>query len=118
MDTFKNYFKKKNLDRKFRKAGEGHVLSEESQPKASHSLPVESRMPPSSEATRAGEAAIARLDNQNKKSEGKHRHHYLTTDSPTVNSDSNNDSLKSVSHQMEANQAATAGKPYFFKFIE
>ncbi|RDD44409.1 UBX domain-containing protein 6 [Trichoplax sp. H2] len=35
MDAVKNYFKKKNLDRKFKRAGDGHVLAEESEPKKS-----------------------------------------------------------------------------------
>ena len=109
MDAFKGYFKKKNLDRKFKKAGEGHVLSEESQPKASLPLKTEPRMQPTSEATRAGEAAMARLDNLNRKSDGKYRQSCSTSDSSTANSDSKKESVNSISCKIGSNQVGAAG---------
>ena len=76
MSMIKKFFEKKKLDRKFKKAGEGHVLNT---PKSSGGTPVSalssvgsagtraevcSRAGQSAEQQRAAEAALLRISSQ------------------------------------------------------
>ena len=62
MNKIKNFFEKKKLDSKFKQAGAGQSLSQEKPTTAQPPRPSSSqqRQEPSSGASRAGEAALAR----------------------------------------------------------
>lgn len=69
MSAIKKFFEKKKLNRKFKKAGEGHVLSSAKSPPAatparSPSVAGSVARPPSKEQSRAAAAALARLNTQ------------------------------------------------------
>ncbi|XP_062505217.1 UBX domain-containing protein 6-like [Corticium candelabrum] len=63
MQKVKGWIEKKKLDAKFRRAGEGHSLSEEDRRHQQHFVPrgPTMRVEPSDDASRAGEAALARF---------------------------------------------------------
>lgn len=66
MNKLKSFFERKKLDNKFKHVGSGHTLSESRSQDAGSSraqLPTQ-RQIPSSGASRAGEAALARLQQQ------------------------------------------------------
>ncbi|XP_066917463.1 UBX domain-containing protein 6-like [Clytia hemisphaerica] len=66
MNKLKSFFERKKLDNKFKQIGSGHTLSESRSQDAGSSraqLPTQ-RQIPSSGASRAGEAALARLQQQ------------------------------------------------------
>ena len=72
MSAIKRFFEKKKLDRKFKKAGEGHSLTAARQPSASTSprasqAASSSYRPPTADQQRAAEAAMSRLQAQSGK---------------------------------------------------
>ncbi|XP_028416897.1 UBX domain-containing protein 6-like isoform X1 [Dendronephthya gigantea] len=69
-----NLYRKAKLAVKFRKAGEGHVLSESSssQTQSQPNVPQQPRRAPTSDAQRAGQAAIARFQQQEKQPKRPH----------------------------------------------
>ncbi|XP_046388902.1 UBX domain-containing protein 6 [Ischnura elegans] len=70
MSAIKKFFQKKKADAKFKLAGPGHRLNEETvrkiQPSSSH-VPA-ARVPPSAEAQQAAAAALARMEQKNTQS--------------------------------------------------
>nr|XP_053646997.1 UBX domain-containing protein 6-like [Cherax quadricarinatus] len=73
MDAIKKFFEKKKADAKFKVSGQGHSLSGDGQqrhhtPKSTHSVPQQRHLP-TYDAQRAGAAALARLEQQSKKTD-------------------------------------------------
>ncbi|XP_045584960.1 UBX domain-containing protein 6 [Procambarus clarkii] len=73
MDAIKKFFEKKKADAKFKTSGQGHSLSGGGQQRhvpsrSAHSVPHE-RHVPTNDAQRAGAAALARMEQQTKKTD-------------------------------------------------